>query len=161
MLSELDSSDRYKVALGLANNITNLSRTINIYKKDEKIIMTSVDLYFNDRVVELLDIDTQHVLYQSTKDPAHIIETLIHYDDIHLLIENGLVNDQAGKYPAWQRRVIEQMHDAGIVVHSLHTAELYQNMTATLASLKSTIGVTTRDSSTVKGKQQILTFAGE
>jgi len=157
----LDSSERYKAALGIANNVSNLSRVLNIYKKEDKIIMTSVDPYFNDRIVKLLDLDTQHVLYQATKDPAHVIETLIHHDDVHFVIENGLVNDQTGKYPAWQQHVKQQMRDAGILIHSIHTADLYQNMTACLAALKSEIGVTTRDHITVKGEQQVLTFAGE
>jgi len=161
VLSELDSSERYKAALGIANNVSNLSRVLNIYKKEDKIIMTSVDPYFNDRIVKLLDLDTQHVLYQATKDPAHVIETLIHHDDVHFVIENGLVNDQTGKYPAWQQHVKQQMRDAGILIHSIHTADLYQNMTACLAALKSEIGVTTRDHITVKGEQQVLTFAGE
>ena len=158
-LSGKDSSERYKVALGLANNIVNISRPLNIYKKDDKIIMTSIDMYFNDRIVKLLDIGTQHVLYQATKDPAHVIETMIHYDEIHLLIENGLINDQVGKYPAWQQHVIKQLQQAGIIVHSMHTSELYQDMQGTLADLQTEIGILTRDHVKVRAEQQTLSFA--
>ena len=165
-LGTLDSSARYKTALGLANNLSNLSRTLNIYKKDDKIIMTSVDHYFNDRIVKLLELDTQHVLYQGSRDPAHVIETLIHYDDIHLIIENGLIDDRTGQHPTWQQHVINQLHNAGLVIHSVHTADLYQNMKGTLSNLQAEIGIATRDESAkgeseVKAQQQILTFADE
>jgi len=158
-LTELESGDRYKAALGLSNNIINLSRPINIYKIGDQVICTSADNYFNDRINKLLRVDTQHVLYHATKNPAHLIETLIHYDKVHFIIENGLINDQTGNAPAWQQRVIQQLRGAGIKVHAVYTTDLYQNMNNVLDHLRSDLELPEVETTIPKSEQQVLTFA--
>jgi len=159
-LVDLESSERYKVAMGIANNVTCLSRPLNLYKKNDKVIIVSADDYFNHRVVKMCDLDTQHVLYRMTKDPAHVLEVLLHYDNIHIILENGLLNDQTGGTPLWQRHVVKQMRHSGIKVHSVETAKLYQNMTSTLHLLREGLGLAPKPQvpEAVEPKQQVLSF---
>lgn len=159
-LVSLDSAERYKSALALSCNIAGLARPLNIYKKAGKVLLISADDYFNHRIVKLFNLDTQHILYQGTKDPASIVETLIHHDDVHFIIENGLINDLIGHTPLWQQKVIEQAMKLGIKVHSMHTADLYHNMRSALLSLQHAVGIIEHQPSEVpQAKQQTLTFA--
>lgn len=127
-LQELEKSDRYRYALSLANNLITQVKSVSIYKLGDRVIITTLSPLLNKRINNLTKISINNVLYNDTREISHIVETLLHYDNIALLIENDLLNDQNGMSVLWQHTVLRQLEGAGLNIFNLYTHELYQDL---------------------------------
>lgn len=134
-LNELEKSDRYKQALSLANNLITQVKSVSIYKMGSRVIITTLSPLLNKRINKLAKISINNVLYNETKEISHIVETLLHYDNIVLLIENDLLNDHNGMSTLWQHTVLRQLEGAGVNIFNLYTHELYQDLNGSINRL--------------------------
>ena len=134
-LQELEKSDRYRYALSLANNLITQVKSVSIYKLADKVIITTLSPLLNKRINNLAKISINNVLYNETREISHIVETLLHYDDICLLIENDLLNDQNGLSALWQHTVLRQLEGAGLSIFNLYTHQLYQDLNGSISRL--------------------------
>ncbi len=134
-LAKLEKSDRYKYSLLLANNLLSSSEAVNIYKLGSKVIITTLDPLLNKRIDQSSQIESHNILYHTTQEPSHLVETFIHYDDITILLENDLLNDHNGMSTLWQHEVIKQLKNAGITIRNVFTHELYQDLNGTISQL--------------------------
>lgn len=146
-LQQLEKTDRYKYAVSIACTLNTLVRPVNIYKVGEQVIISTVDQMLDRRISKALKVSSKNILFSATTDMAHLVEVFIHYDQLHLITENNMLNDQKGLSALWQRSVIDFMEKSGVVIHNVFTCELYQNIPQTIAQLIGDIQVIIKDES--------------
>lgn len=99
------------------------------------MIITTLSPLLNQRIGNLANITVNNILYKETKEISHIVETLLHYDNITLLIENDLLNDHNGMSTLWQHTVLRQLEGAGLSIFNLYTHDLYQDLSGSINRL--------------------------
>ena len=134
-LKLLEKSDRYRYALSLASNLITQVKSVSIYKLGGQVIITTLSPLLNQRIGNLANITVNNILYKETKEISHIVETLLHYDNITLLIENDLLNDHNGMSTLWQHTVLRQLEGAGLSIFNLYTHDLYQDLSGSINRL--------------------------
>ena len=139
-LTALDKTSRYKYALSLAATLNSIARPLHIYKIGDQVIINCTDQLLNKRLCAELNISTNHILFTATTDIGDLVEILIHYDNLHLITENGLLNDEKPLSALWQKRIMRHLMDSGIMIHNVYTYELYQDLEGALR--KSLKGIT-------------------
>ena len=131
-LTSLDKTSRYKYALSLAATLNSIARPLHIYKIGDQVIINCTDHLLDKRFRTELNISTNHILFTATSEIGDLVEVLIHYDNLHLITENGLLNDEKPMSALWQKRIMRQLIDSGITLHNVYTDELYQDLEAGL-----------------------------
>lgn len=134
-LDQLDKTERYKFALSLSTGILSVKSGLNIYKIGDQVVMSLLNPLLDCRVQKELDLLEQNILFSKTSELAHLIETLIHYDNVCLLTENNLLNDQNGSTSLWQRNVIHQLEECGVKILNLNTHDLYNDLYGNISKL--------------------------
>ncbi len=135
ILESLEQSRRYRYALDLSGLIANQIDSANIYKIHGTTIISCVDEKLDKKIREKMNVSAANILHTATKDISNFVETLLHYDDLILIIENNLLNDHHGFSILWQQSIVELIRDSGIKVCNMNTYELYQDAQSALEDL--------------------------
>lgn len=127
LISEMDQTERYRYAIKLASNLNSLVSQCNIYKVKGQVLISTVHSALDNEIKALLGINEHQLLYGNTNELAHFVETFIHHDSIHIVIENGLLNDYTGSAPLWQTEFLKALKASGINVLNIPTNDYYQD----------------------------------
>lgn len=130
------ATEKYKHAVSIANNLIDIVKDGMIFKWKEQIIISTIDTKLNEKLLQILDIQPQHIIYQAALEQGHLVEAILTESKITILGENGLINDHLKDEIIWQLHLISELKNVDIPVLSIPTVDLYRDKNKVLNKLK-------------------------